>query len=150
VTVLRLWEIHPVVLHFPLAFLLAAAAADLIAMRRHREALTRFAAGLFLLGVVMGWLTVAAGILAYFTVPHSDEAHELMLWHGGFASAAMLLFTWIGHVRWRQRSSVARPWQGVLLAVAAVLLIAAGWLGGHLVYRDGAGVQPETGHQHHH
>lgn len=38
---MNLWEIHPMLVHFPIAFLLAAAALDLPALRWPRESVAQ-------------------------------------------------------------------------------------------------------------
>jgi len=150
------WEIHPMSVHFPIAFLLAAVALDLVARRRPRERVTHTSAGLLVAGVAFGWLAAAAGLLAYFTVPaHTEQAHTLMYWHLGLAVLMLLLFSWLGAVRWRSRSSAPRRSDLAISLVAAVLLLATGGLGGWIVYHGGAGVDPSIlapeireGHSH--
>ena len=52
-------EVHPSPVHFPIALLLTAVAADLLG--RRREPVRRAAAGLLVLGVLSGWARAAAG-----------------------------------------------------------------------------------------
>ena len=147
------WEFHPMLVHFPIGLLLTAVALDLVGLIRPREILGRTAAGLYIGGVATGLLAGAAGILAWFTAPHSDEAHELMYWHPGVALASMAVFAVVAIRRWKGRAQPARPGLWKLGILGAVLLLVAGALGGHLVYHDGtgiAGLHGAGGHHHGH
>jgi len=152
------WELHPALIHFPIAFLLGGLLVDLVARIRPRAALTRAATGLLVAGVISGIAAAAAGVVSYFTVPaHTEAAHEQMDTHMALAGAALVLFALVAIARWRRRGEPASTLalSGGLLA--SVLLIGAAFLGGKTVYQGGAGVDPQIlapaivqGHHHHH
>jgi uncharacterized membrane protein len=152
------WEIHPALIHFPIAFLLGGLLVDLIARIRPRESLTRIASGLLVAGVISGILAAAAGAISYYTVPaHTEAAHEQMDAHLVLASLALGLFGLVAIARWRRRTQPASlvALSGGLMGSA--LLISAALLGGKTVYQGGAGVDPQIlapaivqGHHHHH
>lgn len=147
------WELHPALVHFPLAFMLAAAAARVWMLRSDRDAVRQVASMAGLWGVGLGWLAASAGLLAFLTLPaHTEAVHESMLVHAGLAIAGLVTFT--ASVILERRASFGLP---TWLAVAgAGLLVAAGFLGGRMVYREGAGVlqapgmAPEGEHHHTH
>lgn len=141
---MNVWEIHPALVHFPIALLLSAVAVDVFAWWRPHELLNRVATGLLIGGTVSCWLAANFGLLAFYTVPaHTHEAHHLMFWHIGAAVSSLVLFTWLAVVRWFHRAEpLTRTRRGVGL-VAAVFLMTTGALGGHIVYHGGAGVEPE-------
>ncbi len=150
------WELHPLLVHFPIAYLLGGAFLDLVTMVLRRETLSRCAAGLLLAGVCSGWVAIAAGMLAFYTVPaHTEEAHGEMYWHLGLGIVSLLLFTWIAVARWRYRTLPPKLLHAVAVVCASVLLAATGHVGAGLVYHGGAGVRPELlsreireGHSH--
>ena len=149
------WEIHPMLVHFPIAFLLGSTSLDVVTLIRPREALAQSARGLLWAGVLFGWLATGAGLIAFFTVPaHTEAAHVEMYWHLALAIASLILFTWTAIAR-RRRGSSTKPAQVLLAICASALLILTGHFGASLVYHGGAGVRPELltreirqGHSH--
>lgn len=135
------WEAHPATVHFPIAFLVGAVALDLYAWWKGRANLARIATGLMAAGVVTGVAAVATGLLAFFTVPaHTPEAHRLMYWHLGLMAGAVTDFAGVAVARRRDEPPIVWVRVAGLLGVA-VLLVGA-YLGGNIVYRGGAGVDP--------
>ena len=135
------WEAHPATVHFPIAFLLGGVALDLYAWRKGRSDLARAATGLMAAGVVTGLLAVATGLLAFFTIrAHTAAAHDQMYWHLGMNATALVMFAIVFYARRRP----AGLGTGVRIAgiVAAALIAGGGFLGGQIVYRGGAGVDP--------
>lgn len=148
------WELHPALVHFPLAFLLGAAIAQAWASRGPQSGLQQVAEAIASWGVVLGWAAAVAGVVAWLTLPvHSEIVHSLMFVHGGLALTGLVAST--GSVMLARRGIAHRPgrwlaWSG------AVLVAAAGLVGGWMVYRGGAGISPEGvhgelgGHPHSH
>src|SRR5262245_19728368 len=88
------WELHPILVHFPIGFILGGIVLSLYAWRRGRLDLEHVATGLLVTGVLTGLLAGAAGLLAFFTLPetHTQLAHTLMYWHLGLMVGSLLLF----------------------------------------------------------
>jgi uncharacterized membrane protein len=136
------WEVHPMILHFPIAFLLGGVALDLYGWARGSAGAVRAANGLLVAGVLTGLITAAAGWLAMETVPaHTARAHDLMRWHMYTQLASVGVFAVAAFVRWRRWDG--RPgWFTRLLGwVAAVAITVGSGLGGYIVYHGGAGVE---------
>jgi uncharacterized membrane protein len=145
------WEIHPALVHFPIALLLAATFLDIVAARRGNAGLAKVGLGLVVAGASSALVAAASGLLAYFTVPsHTEGAHIRMLIHPALAVTAVALYAIVG-VR-RRRNWLAIPGKGliVLSVVAAAFLVAAGTLGGYLVFQDGVGVNRRAVQDAHH
>lgn len=153
---MELWEIHPSLVHFPIALLIAGLCTDLYARARHSLSAGHVATGLYVAGVVSGLVTGLAGFLAFYTVPsaHTEQAHDQVVWHLGLALASVVLFAGVGWTRWRGWRELPSAGSLVVSLVAAGLLIAAGYLGGHIVYHGAMGIEPALLSprlaQHHH
>src|SRR5262245_13571120 len=154
---MRPWELHPALIHFPIAFLLAGLLTDLAGRFRRSELLTRAASGLLLAGVLSGIAAAAAGVVSYFTVPaHTEASHEQMETHLVLGGAAVAPFALVASARWRRRR---QPASAAVLSgeiLGSALLVTAAFLGGKVVYHGGAGVDPRIlapaivqGHHHH-
>jgi uncharacterized membrane protein len=105
---------------------------------------------------VMGLVTGLAGLLAFYTVPsaHTEQARDQVVWHLGLALASVVLFAGVAWLRWRGWRELPSVGSLVVSVVAVGLLIAAGYLGGHIVYHGAMGVEPdllsrELTQQHH-
>lgn len=132
----ELWEIHPALTHFPIAFLMAGVVLDVYAWWRGKPSLEQVATGLLVAGFLTGVLAALAGVLAFFTVPaHTEAAHRLMYWHMGIQAGALLLFAWPIWQRWRSWS--AAPHTRVAASFAALLLLIGSGIGGYVVYHGG-------------
>ena len=152
------WEIHPALVHFPIAFLLGGVLLGLFAWWRGRVGLEQVATGLIIAGVLLGLVTGLAGFLAYYTLPeaHTEQAHDLMLWHLGIQLAAIALFAVCAWLRWRSWSAPPAVGTRLLGWVGALVLIFGSALGGYVVYHGGAGIEADLmshklreGHEHH-
>ena len=87
------WEIHAMLVHFPIAFWLGGVAVDLWNRWRKTIDLERLATGLLVAGVLSGVATALAGVLAFRTIPaHTAEAHYLLFWHFLVQAGALNLF----------------------------------------------------------
>jgi uncharacterized membrane protein len=127
------WEIHPALVHFPIAPLIAGLCVDLNARARCILSAGHVATGLYVAGVVMGLITGLAGLLAFYTVPstHTERAHNQVIWHLGLALASVVLFAGVAWMRWRGWRELPSVGSLVVSVLATGLLAAAGYLGGH-------------------
>ncbi len=137
---MRTHELHPALVHYPLVFLPAAALVDSLAAARPRSrALERSGRFLWWATAGGGLLTGLAGMAASQEIAlRSDEARDRMFVHGiGNLSLVLSAF---GVAAWRTRhhASAAVAGLGVAASIAAMY---TAYLGGELVYANGAGVK---------
>ena len=140
-------NLHPLVVHFPIAWLTAALIVDLIALVLPRTAWAEtMASVLYPTGAVSAWVTYLSGRQAAATVLTPGMAHALVLDHWNWALATTICFTGIAVVRLvfiYRRTNPSFWTRAALTAVALAgmfLLIQTGERGARLVYEYGVGV----------
>lgn len=127
-------KFHPLLVHFPIGLVLAAAGAELAAIWTRRASWRAVAVANLRLGAAMGALTLIAGwVLA--TAPSVEPTSSLALhrWTGVAAAAVTLgaaLASRQSHVQSRPSLVAYRS----ALFVAAALVAIAGHLGAALVW----------------
>lgn len=148
-------NIHPLLVHFPIAFLSAFFALDLIGTLAKKAQWRAAASWLLYFGTIATVLTVVSGFMAADSVAHGENVHDLMerLEQTGIAVLviAVLLSIW----RIAGGGVIRGAANGFFLASTALLCALTALsadLGGLLVYKYGVGVaavtQPEDGHVH--
>lgn len=138
------WEFHPVLIHFPIAFLLGGVAVGLYAAWRRWPELESVATGLLFTGFLFGVLTALSGVLAMYTAPDNTEtAERLMPIHLWVQVAAIVLFGLACWGRWRARGRPPGAFTRLLGVVGAVVLIVGSAIGGYMVYHAGAGIESD-------
>lgn len=146
--------IHPLFVHFPIAFLVAALVAETVFWIRGSEGSRSFSEWMLILGIASAAAAIFSGFRDASHFGHDAPGHELvhihrdlMIWTTVvFAAAGILMFA--AH-KWRKpmiRRLVILP-----LISATVLLLLGADRGAELVYYYGHGVrqqkiQHETSH----
>ncbi len=134
------WEVlgrfHPLLLHFPIAFILAAACIELVRWLAGRRDTMSASAGFCLwAGLVMGGLSVWAG---WLLADHNDMTGDDVFWHRWTAIAAMGLLS-LAAVAWVLRRIKGRDWVAPhlgLLLLSAVMICVSGHLGAEMVWGE--------------
>lgn len=147
-------NLHPLVLHFPIAFLMGFFLVELYGLLFRNRAARQLASGLLYLGAFGAVVTAASGLIAAETVPHGARVHDIMEWHerAGLTvaslSVALALWRRIGGI---PHSSMALALSLMLSGLMSLILFLGADLGGMMVYRHGVGVQSlQTNEEHHH
>ena len=140
-------NLHPIVVHFPIAWLTAALIVDLIALVLPRTAWAEtMASVLYPTGAVSAWVTYLSGRQAAATVLTPGMAHALVLDHWNWALATTICFTGVAAVRlvFMYRRTNPSSWIRTALTAVAVagmlLLFQTAERGARLVYEYGVGV----------
>jgi uncharacterized membrane protein len=144
---MRIHEIHPSVVHFPLALAPLSLLLDLAGRIAGRRGWMRAGGRLMPVAAASGAVAAAAGLVAQGSVEVSREAHDTLVTHRNLNLGLVALTGVLAMAR--QRSET--PSLGYLLAglagVAAMNYTA--YLGGKLVYQYGVGVEKAGGVQPH-
>ena len=138
---LRLHEVHPAIVHFPLALVPTAIALDAIGYAMDKEALMNVGRGLMPIAAASALVSGVFGYVAQGAVNSDERGHELLATHRNINTALVGATGVMAAMRMRRQ----RPSLGYLLAglgaVAAMSYTA--YLGGKMVYAHRIGVEPE-------
>jgi uncharacterized membrane protein len=150
-------NIHPLLVHFPIAFLSAFFVVDVIGVLAKKAQWRYVASWLLYLGSIAAVFTVMAGLSAADSVEHNEDVHEIMERHEhiGIAVLSLSLFLSAWRLkRWGLHSKGGNTVFLCLSGVLCVLLSLGADLGGLMVYQQGVSVrqtvsvsetQPEAG-----
>ena len=148
-------NLHPLVLHFPIAFLFGFILVEVYGLIFNNTGARRWASGLLYLGAIGAVVTVISGLVAAEMVPHGAQVHDIMEWHerAGItvATLAVALSTWR---RWGgiPGSTMAKALSMAITLLIGTLLFVGADMGGMMVYQHGVavkGLQTSAEHQHH-
>lgn len=149
----RLWlpdwapNLHPLLVHFPIALLVTAVAVDLLAVCIRDASFTRRATGFYALGATLLCVTYLSGRDAAATVFTPGMAHAIVQEHWAWAMWTTFYFIALTGARLlgrRRLSQGERGLRGVFLIAGAcgvLLLTTTAERGARLVYQYGVGVQ---------
>ena len=148
-------NIHPLLVHFPIAFISAFFALDLVGTISKNTEARSVASWLLYFGTVAALFTVIAGFIAADSVAHGENVHDIMERHEqigvSILSTAILLSIW------RIKSGIlprggANNFFLLLSGLLCLLMMLGADLGGLMVYHYGVAVEavqvPEGGHDH--
>ncbi len=154
--------IHPIVVHFPIALLITATFVSLLAVlfKNKREELKTVLYWVLILGAISILIALASGLYEAGRVVHNEAIHKIMETHellGFIISAAFVLITFWVIVRRRKMEIKELTLIAFLLLASSSVLVYSAYLGGQMVYEQGAGVKPMEkmmmemhGGEHHH
>lgn len=147
-------NIHPLIVHFPIAFLIGFFVVDLLGASLRRPALRPVASGMLYFGTIGAVAASITGLIAEATVPHGEAVHDMMEWHGRIgltiATLSVLLTLWRIFAR-KPRSPMANGLYWLMNGVLVLLTLIGADLGGLMVYQHGVAVKSlQTPDSHHH
>lgn len=135
--------LHAALVHFPMGLWPASVAADLLGWFGVEGAWGAMAYWMLAAGLAAGGAAAVTGLLDLLALPAGHPASRAATAHMAAAGAALTLFLGSLLVRGGP-SEPAGGWALALSLAGLAVLLAAGWLGGHLVYRHGVGTSPEA------
>lgn len=126
--------LHPILVVFPLALLIAALGADVLYWWTDDPFFARGALWLIGGGLAGGVAAAVTGFIDFITIRYSRE--QISSWSHMVAAIFVLsLATANFLLRWPDPEGAVLPW-GLLLSVDTfVMLTVTGWLGGNLTFR---------------
>lgn len=146
-------NIHPIVVHFPIALFLTGFALDVIGHIFQRETLKRAGLILVILGALGALAAMLSGQVAEESVEEqlSKAGERVLDTHEDLGKLTAYLLLAVAAIRVLIETGWLNRWRLVAGAALAIYLIAGviglgtltvtGYYGGELVYRYGAGVQ---------
>jgi uncharacterized membrane protein len=135
--------IHPMIVHFPIALLIASVVFDVLAFRWLTKSFHEASFYTLIGGLLGAVLAIVTGSLAEDLVVKGGAPKAIIERHETLAYAASALFAALLAMKILIRSERLRELPALSLAVGLVglgVLSAAGYFGGNLVYEFGAGV----------
>jgi uncharacterized membrane protein len=137
-------NIHPLVVHFPIAFLFSYFVFDLLGSLFKKPTWRQFATGSLYLGTLAAGAAVAAGLAAADSVEHGGNVHSIMETHEligiSVLSLALLLSIWrlLSH---GIIEGIPNIFNLLLSALLVGLITIGADLGSLMVYKHGVAVE---------
>jgi uncharacterized membrane protein len=131
--------VHPMLVVFPLGLFATSLAFDLVRLAGGGEGFSVAAFYMIAAGIIGGLAAAVFGLVDYLAIPRQTRAKAIGAAHGLLNLAIVALFVFSWGIRVRDPAAVHGA--AILLSAMAVLLaLVSGWLGGELVDRLGVGV----------
>lgn len=140
---MRLQEVHPSLVHFPLTLLPLSVGADAIGKFTGNKKLTWMGKWGIAASAITGLAAGLAGLVAQEEVNVSGRTMDMLITHRNLNLAAVGAIGALAMQRQRHKEPSIPYLLGGLAAMGVVIYSA--YIGGELVYRHGVGVEPAGG-----
>lgn len=143
-------NIHPLFVHYPIAFFTVFFLFDFFGAVAKKEKLRYVASCLLYLGTVAAAFTVVAGLFAADSVEHGEDVHGIMERHEHIGIAVLSLSLFLSAWRLKQWGLHSKSGNAIFLCLAGflcVLLSLGADLGGLMVYQYGVSVKSVSNSQ---
>lgn len=140
---MRIQEIHPALVHFPIALLPTSLAADALGRLTGSRSLMEVGRRTMPVAAASAAVSGIFGLVAQEAVRAEGEAADMLVTHRNLNLGLIAVAALMAAKRYRRR----RPSLGYLLVGAAGSLVMSysAYLGGHMVYELGVGVKEAGG-----
>jgi len=131
--------IHQMLIVFPLGLLGTSLFFDILHLATDGDHWAVVSYYMIAAGIISGLIAAPFGLIDWLSIPGGTRAKRIGLLHGGGNVVVLLLFV----LSWFSRRDLPSAPSGLeigLSAVAVLLALVTGWLGGELVDRLGVGV----------
>lgn len=135
---MRLNELHPAIVHYPLAFLPVSLGADLVGRLTGSQFLKDFGRGSIVVAAAGAALAGLSGLIAQEEVETDEESHDVLTTHRNLNLG--LLGVTAGMAAWRARGEPGVGYFAIGLTGLAGMGYSS-YLGSQLVYKHGVGVR---------
>ncbi|HEX6533338.1 MAG TPA: DUF2231 domain-containing protein [Gemmatimonadaceae bacterium] len=139
---MRLQEVHPALVHLPIATLPLAVGADLLGRATGDPELLEVGRRSMALAAVGALASAVTGLIAQEEVSTEGESHDMLITHRNLNLLATLTAT--AMATWRSRREPNAGYLALGLAGIGVVAYTA-YLGGKMVYEHGVGVEAADG-----
>lgn len=140
----QFYNIHPMFVHAPLAFIPGTLLLFGASLWLRRDWVVTGARVCLVFGALGAALAVTTGWLAEDSIPHNETIHSMMQTHKYAAITVLVvsvaLVVWSVRLKWEH--TAARGVFFGMLVLLNLLLVSVGDLGARMVYLEGAGVRP--------
>ena len=132
--------IHQMLIVFPLGLLATSLFFDIAHLITKRGDLLIVSYWMITVGIITGLCAAVFGFIDWLSIPKNTRARALGVWHGWGNVIVVMLFIVSWFSRYRTGAAATVPSAIYLSAVAVLIALFTGWLGGELVDRLGVGV----------
>lgn len=140
---LRLNEVHPSLVHFPIAIMPVAIGADLLGRVSGSERLSDLGRALMPVAAAAAAISAVTGLIAQEEVKAEGEAADLLVTHRNLNLSLTTVSALMAAWRWGKRQ--AGPGYLALGLAGLGAMSYSAYLGGKMVYEHGLGVKPADG-----
>lgn len=133
--------IHPMLVPFPIAFLVGTLATDLTYWGTHDPFWARASLWLVGAGVVMGGLAAVFGLIDFLTIERARGPTGWAHFLGNLLAVVLSLVSLL--LRIGNPAAAVLPTAIILSFIVVAILLVTGWMGGELAYRLKIGVIEE-------
>lgn len=140
---MRLHELHPSLVHFPLTLLPAAVLSDLVGHLAGNRVLREVGRRAMPLAAASAAVAAIAGLAAQEEVDADGDARDMLVTHRNLNLTLGAIAA--GMAVWRQRRRRPTPAYLALGLVGLGAMSYTAYLGGHMVYEHGVGVRAAGG-----